>query len=56
MVDPKEKQAVAATREKEEVRSETIENAHASGDGSLEKSDDRLEELNEQDEPEDPPY
>jgi hypothetical protein len=56
MVDPREKQSVAANRENEPLRSDAIENAHAAGDGALEKSDDRLEETDEQDEPKDPPY
>jgi hypothetical protein len=46
----------AGGRDNDGARSDTIENAHASGDGALEKSDDRLEELNENEEPEDPPY
>ena len=56
MVDPKEKQTVASSRENQDLRSDSIENANASGDGALEKSDDRLEELQDEDEPKDPPY
>jgi hypothetical protein len=56
MVDPKEKQKLAAGKNQDAIRSEMIENAHASGDGSLKKSDDSIEETEDQEEPKDPPY
>lgn len=65
MVDPKERQNVSPDtgseggsqgREQQGLRSDMIENAHAAGDGALEKSDDSLEETGKQSEQKDPPY
>lgn len=65
MVDPKERQNATAgsgragrsdDRQQEGLRSDMIENAHAAGDGALEKSEDSLDEAGKKSERKDPPY
>jgi hypothetical protein len=46
-MNPDPKEELKAPADREPLPSETVANAHASGDGSLERSEEKLEEKSE---------